>query len=162
VPSRRLNPQLVKLHRSYTVPELARCMGVHKNTVRQWQREGLAPLDEGRPALFQGLIVRAFLSNRRASRKRPCPPGMLYCLRCRIPRRPALGMVDYLAVTDAQGNLRAICEDCGVIMHRRIRRAELAAKMPGLDVQCTHGSLRLSGRPSPSLNSDSERQAIRR
>jgi len=71
----------VKLHRSYTVPELALCCGVHKNTVRHWQAKGLEPVDSSRPALFQGATVRAFLAKAKASRKRPCPPGTLYCLR---------------------------------------------------------------------------------
>ena len=39
--SRRLNPNLVKLHRSYTAGELAQRFEVHKNTVRNWQRDGL-------------------------------------------------------------------------------------------------------------------------
>ena len=32
--TRRANPRAVKLHRSYSVPELAACFGVHKDTVR--------------------------------------------------------------------------------------------------------------------------------
>lgn len=34
--ARRVNFRAVKLHRSYSVPELAACFGVHKNTVRLW------------------------------------------------------------------------------------------------------------------------------
>ena len=101
--ARRVNPRAVKLHRSYSVPELAACCGVHKNTVRHWQRDGLKPLDGVRPALFQGAIVRAFLSTRNASRNRPCPPGTLYCFRCREPRPPALGMVDFVSINDKSG-----------------------------------------------------------
>ena len=80
MPSRRLNPNLVKLHRTYAVAELADRLAVHKNTVRQWQRDGLRPIDGGRPILFQGGAVRAFISERNASRKRPCPAGTLYCV----------------------------------------------------------------------------------
>jgi len=117
--TRRASPQSVKLHRSYSVPELAACVGVHKNTVRHWQRDGLAPIDKGRPVLFQGASVRAFLAKRSASRKQPCPPGTLYCFRCRLPRPPALGMVDCIAATGVSGNFRAICETYDTIMHRR-------------------------------------------
>ena len=49
--ARRVNPHVVKLHRSYSVPELATRLAVHKNTVRQWQRDGLAPIDASRPVL---------------------------------------------------------------------------------------------------------------
>ena len=159
-PSRRANPQRVKLHRSYTVPELAACLKVHKNTVRQWQHAGLQPLDASRPLLFQGGAVRAFLSKRSAIRKRPCLPGTLYCFRCREPRQPAMGMLDYVAATHVSGNLRAMCAVCDGMMHRRIRLADLRAKMPGLDVQIRQAPLSLSGSPLPSLNCDTERQVI--
>ena len=158
MPSRRANPQRVKLHRSYSVPELATRLAVHKNTVRHWQRNGLEPNDTTRPILFQGAVVRAFLAKRNASRKSPCPPGTIYCFRCREPRPPALGMLDYMAATPVSGNLSAMCEVCGGMMHRRIRFADLPAKMPGLEVQNTQALPRLKGSPSPSLNSDLERQ----
>jgi hypothetical protein len=158
MPTRRANPRRAKLHRSYTAAELAACLGVHKNTVRLWRRAGLEPLEPARPVLFQGSVVRAFLARRNARRKRPCPPGMLYCFRCRQPRAPALGKVYYNPVTDTCGNLRAHCEACAAIMYRRIRLGDLAAKMPGLAVQITQAPSRLSDSPSPSLDCDSERQ----
>jgi len=158
VAARRANPQRVKLHRSYSVPELVACLGVHKNTVRHWQRNGLEPIDASRPALFQGAIVRVFLAKRNASRKRPCPPGQLYCFRCREPRPPALGMLDYMAATPVSGNLRALCGDCDAMMHRRIRRADLPAKMPGLEIQIRQAPPRISSRSSPPYNCDSGRQ----
>ncbi len=154
---RRVNPRVVKLHRSYSVPELAACYGVHKNTVRHWQRNGLKPLDDGRPALFEGETIRAFLSKRNASRKCPCPPGTLYCFRCRAARPAALGMVDYLAINPVSGNIRAICATCETVMHRRARFAALAAIMPGCDVQLGQAPSRLKGSPCPSLNCDLER-----
>ena len=115
------------------------------------------PIDTARPVLFQGEAIRAFLAMRSASRKRPCPPGTLYCFRCRQPRKPALGMVDYAPVTTASGNLGAICEQCGAMMHRRAREADLPRIMPGCPVQFTLPPPRLSGRTTASLNCDSER-----
>ena len=157
--ARRVNPRAVKLHRSYSVPELAACFGVHKNTVRHWQRAGLTPIDRGRPVLFQGAIVRAFLSARNAIRKRPCPPGTLYCFRCREPRPPALGMVDYLSLNAKSGNVRAICATCETVMHRRASIASLASILPGCDVQFVEALPRLKGSSPPSLNCDLERLA---
>lgn len=154
--TRRVNPNRVKSHFSYTAGELADCLGVHKNTVRNWQRRGLEPTDAERPALFQGGIVRSFLKLQRTSRKRPCVPGTLYCLSCRQPRRPALGMVDYQPIRPDSGNLSALCEVCETVMHRRIRLADLERKMPGCEVQITQGPSSLNGQASPSLNCDSE------
>ena len=156
--ARRVNPRAVKQHRSYSVSELAACFGVHKNTVRHWQRDGLTPLDSWRPVLFQGATVRAFLVARNASRKRPCPPGTFYCFRCREPRSPALGMVDYLPINANSGNVRAICGTCETVMHRRAPKNALASILPGCDVQFVQALPRLKGGPSPSLNCDLERQ----
>jgi hypothetical protein len=95
-------------------------LGVHKNTVRRWQGDGLQAIDKKRPAVFAGDTVRSFLQSKRASAKRPCPPGHLYCLRCRSPKLPAGDMVDYVPISATSGNLRAICPDCHTLMHRRV------------------------------------------
>ena len=158
MPARRVNPNRVKLHRSYSVEELARCCDVHKNTVRNWQRDGLKPIDNARPNLFQGAAVRDFLARRKTGRKRPCSPGTFYCFRCRSPRRPALGMVDFVLIRPGSGNLRALCETCEAIMHRRVRDADIAKVMPDCTVQFVEGRVRLSGQADPSLDCDSERQ----
>ena len=158
--ARRVNPNRVKLHRSYSVPELADCCDVHKNTVRNWQRGGLETIDKSRPILFLGQAVRAFLTRCNASRKRPCPPGTIYCFRCREPRKPALGMVDYLPITPTSGNLRAMCESCEALMHRRTRLADLTMVMPGQAVQITHPLPSLSGQAAPSLNCDFKRNCL--
>lgn len=155
--ARRVDPNRIKLHFSYTAGELAARLGVHKNTVLNWQRHGLKSIDRGRPALYQGAHVRAFLASRNASRRRPCAAGELYCLRCREPRRPAGGMLDYIGLSVGSGNLRALCERCDTIMHRRVRQDRIATVMPGLDVQFTQAPSRLKGSTSPSLNCDTER-----
>ena len=149
MPARRIKPKpnAVKLHYSYSVRELATCCGVHPHTVRNWQGKGLEPIDKARPVLFQGATVRAFLSRRKASRRCPCPPGTLYCLKCRQPRRPALGMVEYRPLKPASGDLCAICETCEGIMHRRVRKADLARIMPCLPVQSRTASNAYVGAP---------------
>jgi hypothetical protein len=42
--SRRPNARLAKIHRSYSVEEMARLFNVHKNTVRNWVEQGLAAI----------------------------------------------------------------------------------------------------------------------
>ena len=158
MPARRVNPNKVKTHYSYNASELAACLGVHKNTVRNWQREGLEPIDDCRPYLFQGATVRSFLKSRRASRKRSCPDGTLFCVSCREPRKPAEGILNYLPMRETSGNLRGICEVCDRIIHRSIRKAEIEAKMPGCDVKFQEAPSSLSGRTSSSLNCDSKQK----
>ena len=92
--SRNYNHRLVKIHRTYTVEEMATLLVVHKNTVRQWLENGLATIDRRRPILVHGAALVAFLKQRRTSAKSPCQPGELYCLRCRAPTPPAGSIVD--------------------------------------------------------------------
>lgn len=155
---RRGNPNRVKLNRTYTARELADRLGVHKNTIGQWLRNGLDPIDRQRPYLFHGATVRSFLTSRNVKRKRPCPTGTLYCFRCRESRRPVPTSIDYIQVQAVFGNLRAHCDECGTVMHRRVRLAAIPAVLPGLLVQITEAPPRLSGSTSPSLNCDLERQ----
>lgn len=156
---RRINPNAIKLHRTYDVSELATCLGVHKNTVRQWRREGLTPIDKCKPILFVGSTVREFFKRRNARRKRPCGPGQLFCLRCRLPRPPALEIAEYVPITQLSGNVRAICGVCETLMHRRVALAVIALVMPGIEIQFAERRLRLVGSPSPSLNCDLEKKA---
>lgn len=157
--ARRLNPRRAKLHRVYAIGEVARLFDVHKNTVRGWRAKGLKPVDAHRPILFDGATLRAFLEKQRAGRKRPCRPGTFYCFRCREPRAPAGGMVDFAPISDASGNLEAICADCETVMHRRARLADLGVIMPGVHVHIRGRQSRLKGSASPSLNCDLKKES---
>jgi len=81
----RADLRRVKIHRSYTIDEIARATGVHKTTVRQWIKKGLPTIDGRRPALMLGSEVKRFHETLRGARKRPCAPGQMYCFKCREP-----------------------------------------------------------------------------
>lgn len=149
------NPRLVKMHRSYTVEEVARLFGLHRNTVRQWiKRDGLPVCDDRRPLLILGTALVAFLTAKRTSNKRPCQPGELYCLRCRTPQRPALGMADYQPLTATSGNLVGLCSCCTGLMCRRVSRAKLAVSAGNLAVRVTQGQPHINESSKPCVNSD--------
>jgi hypothetical protein len=156
---RGVNPNRVKIHTNYTARELADRLGVHKNTVRHWQRKGLNPIDDRRPLLFKGAVVRKFLVEQNSSRKRPCPVGTLYCFKCREPRTPIPTSLQYVEMRLGSGNLGGICAKCGTIMHRRVRQSEIHMVLPGLLVQIREAPPRLSGSVGPSLHCDQERLA---
>lgn len=158
---KRADPRMVKVHRSYSVSEAAATLKVHPNTVRSWPAKGLEPIDRGKPMLFSGLMLRAFLVREREGRKRPCPSGTIFCCRCREPRTPALRMVDYLPISETSGNLSAICDTCGALMFRLVRLDSLDAAMPGISVQIAEASSRLKGRAEPSDNCESRKVADR-
>ena len=52
--AKRPNPNLAKIHRCYTVEEVATLFGIHKNTVRKCVKDGLATNDDKRPMLIRG------------------------------------------------------------------------------------------------------------
>jgi hypothetical protein len=105
---KRINPRCAKLHRSYSVTELADVLDVHKHTVRGWIRKGLPVIDGAKPILILGSEFQIWWGKRRKAAKRPCQPGQMYCLKCRVPKAPALGMVEYAATNAATGNLKVI------------------------------------------------------
>jgi len=155
----RINPRCAKLHRSYTAFELADLLGVHRNTVRHWIRDGLPVVDGARPILITGSEFQAWWGKRRKAAKRPCQPGQMYCFKCREPNVPALGMVEYISTNAATGNLKALCDTCGTMMHRRTRLVDIAARMPGLDVQRTLAPSSIAALPQPSPNCDNSKGA---
>lgn len=154
MPARRADPRQIKVHRPYSVDEAARALGVHRNTVRAWIEQGLPALATRRPTLILGSELRSFLEARRKRAKRPCVPGTIYCFKCRGPSRPALGMVDFVAQSATGGNLKALCERCGTVMHQGVARAAIALKMPGIEVQFREAYPRLTGSAPSPLNCD--------
>lgn len=154
----RFNPRLVKIHYSYPVEEIARILEVRKNTVRAWLKAGLQAIDDRRPTMVQGKVLRAFLERKRTINRCHCPPGTLYCVKCRAARGPALGMVDFVPRTPSSGNLRALCEACGTLMHLAANWGRVSALMPNLEVRMVEADPRLTGSSAPSLNRDSGRE----
>ena len=151
---RRPNYRLVKIHRSYTVEEIARLFGNHKNTVRDWVKAGLPTSDRKRPTLILGRELAAFLQARRTKNKRPCQPGEIYCVRCRAPKLPAGEMAEYQPHTETMGNLVGICPDCELMIYRRASLAKLQAIQGKVSVTFTEAKRQVSESNQPTVNSD--------
>jgi hypothetical protein len=81
----------------------------------------------------------------------------MFCFKCRSPKKPAAGMVDYLHITATSGNLRALCPDCGTLMHRRAALAKLNTVGADLEIAFPQAAPRIRERTGPSLNCDSNR-----
>lgn len=131
---RHPNPRIAKIHRSYTVEEVAKLYGVHKNTVRAWIKQGLPVCDDRRPTIVLGRDLATFLQARRIKNKRTCQPGEIYCVKCREPKKPAADMADYQPITEQIGNLIALCPDCNSIMNRHVSLIKLEGVRGQMDI----------------------------
>lgn len=147
----RPNARAIKQHRSYTVEEAARCVGVEKGTVRRWMKEGLAALTDQKPFLILGPDLKAFL-DKKARRKQTCHPHEFFCFRCRTPKAAAGRLIDYEPKTLLSGQLSAICETCGTIMHKNYSAAKLPALKRVAEVSFPRGEPRLSDGTKPRSN----------
>jgi hypothetical protein len=121
------NQRLVKILRSHTAEEVARQLGVDKNTIRAWTKDGLTTIDSSRSKRILVSNLRRFLKAGRKSHKQLCRPGEFYCLKCRAPQAPAEAVADYNPTNNTLGNLCGICLIPGTPIHRRLVYAKLDA-----------------------------------
>lgn len=151
------NPNLAKIHRSYTVEEAAELYGVFKGTVRNWIKAGLPALNDKRPMLILGGDLTAFHQARRTKNKQTCKPGEMYCVKCHAPKVPDGNMVDYEAITEKIGNLVAICPDCYSTMNRRVSFFKLDQVRGKMDISLPLALRHIVESNQPSVNSDLNR-----
>jgi helix-turn-helix protein len=149
----------IKTGISYDVAEVAKLFAVHRNTVRQWLREGLKTIDDRRPLLIHGAALKAFLAKRQQARKHLCRLDEFFCFKCRAPRTPYGAMADVAQHTAKIAKLTAICAVCETEMHRTIRRADLGKLASMLDLR-SMASERLKDRPEPIANCDFEKDRV--
>ena len=148
------NPNLAKIHRSYSVEEVANLYDVHKGTVREWVKHGLQTINDKRPMLILGSDLAVFHQARRTKNKQTCQPGEIYCVRCRAPKMPAGDMAEYQTITAKLGNLIAICPTCDTIMNRRVSLARLEPVRGKLDITLPQALQRIVESNQPTVNSD--------
>lgn len=129
---------------------MSRLFAVHKNTVRNWLRQGLTPIDGQRPTVIRGVELRRFLIDRRARARQICGPGRIFCLPCRAPKIPAGNMAECIAAGVTTGSLRGICPDCDRMIYRRINPEKLDAVRGELDVTVTKALSRIEETRKPA------------
>jgi hypothetical protein len=148
---RRASARGVKMHRSYTVEEAARATGACKGTVRRWLKQGLPAITDQKPALILGGDLIDFLKARNKPRQ-ACRLHECYCFSCRQPKLPAFGAVEIFPLTASSGNLRALCETCSTVMHKRVASAKLTQLGALVDVTIMQGGKHLADSTQPCLN----------
>ena len=156
--NRHHSARRVKLLRTYDVRQAAKATGATPGTVRHWHKNGLEAVVGHWPLIFRGVDIIAFFRKRSAARKQRCGPGRIFCLRCKAPKTPALGMVDYRAETPKRGILTGLCPECGGLIYRRTSPANLQAAAGDLEVSIPSAESRLSGTGEPYSNDNSGRK----
>ncbi|MDP2358889.1 MAG: hypothetical protein Q8M31_22920 [Beijerinckiaceae bacterium] len=132
--NRRHTTRHVKGRRLYDVRGAAKVLGATPSTVRHWLRNGLTALPGIKPIVIRGVDIIAFFKKRDAQRKQASGPGRIYCIKCRVPKTPAGGMVDYKPTSSKRGVLIGICPTCERLMYRACSPVKLEAATRGLAV----------------------------
>lgn len=148
------NPNLVKIHRSYTFEELAAVFGVHKNTVSAWVKNGLPCLKEQKPFLILGSHAKAYLQTIRTTRKQKCKPDELFCMRCKAPTKPAENYVEYLPISATKGRLSGFCSCCETVVNKFIGIDDVPRYALIFDMPKPRAWQHLNDSSKPLLNSD--------
>jgi transposase-like protein len=142
----------VKIHRSYTVDEAARTLGVCKATVRRWiKAKGLPLIDQHRPALILGPELIAFGKSHKAP-KQKCELDQAYCLSCRAPKNAALGQMEIIQANAKTANVRMQCETCMSLMHKRFAWRDLSQVSARARVSASQAHLHLIETNAPCLS----------
>lgn len=137
---KRLNPNLCKIHRSYTVEEIAALFKVHKKTVRNWITNGLPVYDSARPLIVLGTDLRLFIRQQRKANQQHCQLDELYCLKCRSPKKPVLGTAHFLQMPNGAGRAFATCNECGSKSNKYFSWRQLTIVSKALQMDITDGT----------------------
>jgi hypothetical protein len=115
---RTYNVRHIRRDYSYTIQEIAALFDLHKNTLSQWLKAGLKPIDRSRPVLIHGSDLVNFLLARQSARRARCQPDEFFCFRCRAPRHPLGRKVDVQPRNAKLLNLVAVCAKCSTTMRK--------------------------------------------
>jgi len=152
--SKKINPNLVKIHRNYSVEEVAHLLAVHKNTVRAWLKKGLVTIDNNKPALVLGSVLKQFLKVKRKADKKPCKLEEIYCMRCRIPQKPVENMVNFRLKNSHTGCITGLCPKCHNLMNKFISIKKLSLLKSVLDVTLPQDEKHIINSNQLPVNSD--------
>lgn len=147
---RNINPARIRKNRPYTTSELSQLLNLHPNTIRQWAKDGLNPLDSAWPIMFHGSDIKDFIRSKRQVRKQICAPDEMFCFKCKKPVRPYKGKIDITIVNQKLVQISGHCEACETKIFRRANINNLC-KMLELQSTITLHNLHLLERIPPIL-----------
>jgi hypothetical protein len=110
--AKRVSTRKIKKHRLYGYDEAGDALGVTPHTVRSWRPLGLEVMAATIPHYILGAELIRYIEDKQAKRSVKMALDQMYCLKCKAPRKPLWGMVDYIPSSDTRGRLTGLCEAC--------------------------------------------------
>lgn len=147
----RIKQHRIRQNHAYTFQEAADTVGVHKNTVRQWVKQGLKIMDAVRPLLIHGSELKAFLIKRKADARVVCRPHEFYCIKCQAARCTQDNFVDVVIRHARLMTLKGKCTVCSTTMNKGIGEEKILAGLNGLIIRTVQPE-HLMETLSPTLN----------
>jgi hypothetical protein len=148
-PKKKPSYRSVKIYRSYTIDEASTLLHRSKETIRRWLKSGELPaLTEQRPHLILGRELADFLKAN-APKRKTLKLDEWYCLRCKEPRKAALGLADFVPKTPLAGRLTSLCEVCAAVMHKAVAMSKLAEFQRVLEITLPEGRVNLKEQSAP-------------
>lgn len=123
---RTYDPRKARSNRSYTLKQVAALYDVNVATVRGWTRNGLELLDDNRPYMVYGPVLRKFHEDRQAARKWPKALDTLPCFFCSGPRQVKKGTFEIIETNTVKIRLQGVCVQCGNTIGRGDVRQNIA------------------------------------
>ncbi|MBL4616924.1 MAG: helix-turn-helix domain-containing protein [Robiginitomaculum sp.] len=118
---RKYDYRRVKANRPYTVETLAELYGVKRTTVRDWiKKHGLANaiIDEKRPMLLKGVLIRLWMKDWQARRKSTCGEREIYCVACQRPQKIKPGTFRIHTSNTEKITVQGVCYGCNRTLNR--------------------------------------------
>jgi len=123
--AKRLSTRKVKKHRLYGYEEAGRALGVTAHTVRSWRPSGLQVMTASTPHYILGAELIRYIEDKQAKKSVKMRLDQMYCFKCKTPKEPLWGMVDYIAINDKRGRLTGLCETCEGGLQRFVGKSDL-------------------------------------
>ena len=131
--NRKPNPNLIKIGASYQAEELAIMLKVCKKTVLNWHEEGLSAIDITKPLMFNGVVVKEFITHTNQAKMFKCQAHEFLCLTCKSKRtsiNEGLKLVKH--ISGKYHILHGKCEICTKYLRKTIKTSDAEIYFPNL------------------------------
>ncbi len=120
------NLRRIKKNFSYSLDEASETLGINKQTLYSWKKEGLKTIPDSYPALIHGSDLIDYLSQKQSKRKQKCKDDEMFCFKCRSPRKAKKDFVKTLSQKSTCMNLTSECEVCSSKIYKNISAKDIA------------------------------------